>query len=458
MKGFAYAMPLSLPALGALCILVSWVPVHAKPLFNGMSFNGLDGFDLNKNASADLGAKNEKFCYVLDHLADPAVSMRLRNLFAAYMEAGVNLIRIPIHPGRDLGCAPEEYGEDLYNGGGRWDDGRRHAHWPLGTEANRAGPRLRRIRTLNEFMRLASAYGLACELQFESIAMDGDIYADTIPVDGVKYAHEKAWIGAWMRSLDSSDVAVVNLVQEAFIHSLDPQRNGAYALYPDVPASDPWYARAKSQAEYAIDLWKWFHAAYPSRRATIEICTVGWDPVPKVAEMQYRADSALIAATADWIGRYLPGLTYAGLETYFYLPAATATSRDYLATAKRLLSAYFSSAFYRRAKTPLWIDEYGHSVCASPGEACPFGEAAQTAYYYGMLAATEAYAGSEIAGRVSWSGVNDQPYNGVEAFGLVKGFGRPGNAPEFRPAWKWIASFYSAKPTAEAPVLTPFRR
>jgi hypothetical protein len=429
------------------------LPAAAKPLYNGMSFNGLDGFHATDSIAAKAGAANEKFCYVLDHLSDSAVAPRLRSTFAAYRDAGVNLIRIPIHPGRDLGCDPAEYGEDLYNGGGLWDDGRWHDHWPLGTEANRAGPRRERIRTFNAFMRLASEYGLACEIQFQSIAMSGDLYTDTVPAAGVKYAHEKAWIAAWMRALDTSRIAVVNLVQEAFIHSRYPKPGGTYALYPRVPVTDPWYARTRSQAEYVIDLWNWFRAEFRGRKATAEIWTMGWDSTAAIAGLQYRADSALIAATADWIGRYLPGLSYAGLETYFHLPAKTAGPEEFLATANGLLSAYFHSAFYRKTKTPLWIDEFGHAVCASVGDDCPCGEASQTAYYYALLTATDRYSGREIAGRVSWVGTNDQPYDGKEAFGLLKGY--RGNVPVTRPAWKWISSSYPAKPSAAGPVVVP---
>jgi hypothetical protein len=154
------------------------------------------------------------------------------------------------------------------------------------------------------------------------------------------------------------------------------------------------------------------------------------------------------------MGANLPGLSYAGVEHYFYLPVATGTRSDYLATEKSLLNAYFSSSYYQNNHVPLWIDELGHLVCATISGTCPATDLNQENYYYGVLDATEQYPGSMLAGRVSWVGMNDQSYDGVNYFGLISGFDG-GNNPIFRSDWNWVNSFYSGNPLSVPTTIVP---
>jgi hypothetical protein len=466
--------------LAALCL---WVPSHSKPLYNGASINGLNGY----NAGAASGLDNEKICYVLDHLNDMTTNVpdQLNNTFTTYQKAGINLIRIPIHPGADDGCNhnlvyilksgvsqpyyPNEYAEDLYNGGGSWSDWwgdhMTHNYWPYASNAdivnaNRQA-RANRIATVNSFITKAASYGIKVEIQFQTVAMIPNTvdYGDIVPLTSLacpvacKYANDKAWIDAWMKDLDLTNVVLVTLNFEAMIQSAGLQADGKTHWYypdPNFPTADGFYSRAQSHGKYLLDIWPWFHGKYPTVPATFEFWTEGYNTAYLIDGMQYSADPGLVTGVANWIGANLPGLTYAGIETYFYLPVATASRSDYLTTAKQLLAAYFSSNYYQTTHTPLWIDEYGHLICTTPGVNCPATETHQDNYYYGMLNASEQYSGDQIAGRVSWVGTNDQPYNGVRYFGLISSYdndshGKP-VVPVVRPAWNNVTSFYLGNP------------
>jgi hypothetical protein len=415
-----------------------------------VSINGLNGYDgfngvPSHQTLAYLGPNNEKLCYVLDNLSNNSVMTQLRNTFATYQKSGVNLIRVPIHPGLDMGCQTQEYGDSLYNGG--FFDYSIPADTLL---------RYNRIQQYKSLLDTANNYGLKVELIFETVANSDGLYRDTIGTPGNQFRHEKKWIDAWMRGLGfagtsglgSSNVVLICVTFELFIHSQSVKGDGSYWLYPNVPAGDTFSIVSNNHGKYITDVWHWFHNKYPSVPGTAEFWTEKWNAsYSTLPGMQYSADSALISATANWIGDSIPGMAYASIETYFYLPVSSAYLSDYLSTEKNLLSAYFSSSFYLSSQTPLWVDEYGHLVCNSPGTTCPSVEANQSNYYYGVLNATEQYPGSKLAGRVSWVGTNDSLYDNDQRFGLFTGFDAS-NAPIVRPAWKHLTSFYLGNPLA----------
>jgi hypothetical protein len=432
-----------------MLVLVLTFEGFSSPRYNGVSFISLNGWMSNSGGAG--GAGDEKLCWVLDNqnlVTAPGVVPAhnvpdmLQKTFRAYQQAGVNLIRLIIDPTWQ-GCnQANEYPSltDLQNGN--------------------IQPLIDRITTVNILSQTASQYGIKTSLTFNAVRTNNMYTAS--------FDREWRWLEAWLTRIDRQRIVFVNLGTELAVFSGDA--GGPYKFYP-IANPIGFEFVVNNHGDYATNIWNRFrdpnnanHLVFQSIPASMEIFSMDQKEISpcgvtyNALGMRYRASPNLIANLANMIGTMLPGAAAASLEYYFTIdpstppcntPPSAPTWRTYRDQVNILLDAYFNSTHYKNTNMPLWIDEFGHTVCNIISNSnCPATIDYQTNYYRGLLEAT--FIRNNILGQVAWDGSADFPFdeNHLEHFGIFSGYDSNNN-PIPVPAWDRFGKY----PNNIAPIL-----
>ena len=456
---FACAVCASLSVTTASQAVGSTDFANGAPAYDGVSIAWLDGY-------------GEFFPFVLENINDADMEQKVRNTFAEYQRLGIDVVRVVIAP---HWWAPIHWAQPGLCGtdcGGSSDCWRpnfltfREIYPTVDDYDNGSTSELDAvIGQLVRFADLAGEYQLSISVNFSPPQIcpgfqgEYGTLCSTNPATVCDFADDleraELWIGRWIEAFDGhAQPVLVNLLSEIILHDpavysgtrqvLHPdaafyRTDGPYVyMYPNVPQS----SLAENHGRWAVELWNWFHQAYPDTPASFEMLT-------RALWLEDGYSGWIVRRYADWIYQNMPDLSAASLEFYIGGPRFDFTGFDtnkFYEAGREMTDAYFDSYLFHNTGMPLWIDEYGFATCWSDSST----EEHQTDHVGGILAATEPQEGRPVLGRILWHGGYDPDLSGAPCFGIFEGFDTsvyPAGVPVVKSNYEGLFMQYFRPPT-----------
>lgn len=367
----------------------------------GCTFMSLNGWHLLPGDTAP-----ENYIWVFQHwkTTNPPVRTMLKNTFAAYQAANINIVRILLKP--------------------------QMPGWVNHFNSEYPQPSQTSIFGVDSFIALAASYKIKTDIMFCAPDTNG-YYKDLSP-----YPNDKKWIGNWMKQLSSNkNIGLFEIAAETCLDHTDSVGN--YLIYPN----NTWPSDGQQVNNYnwVSAMWTWFHSTYSNVPATFNIlCSQGAN--------DGCLNTSKMTTYASYLNSHFPGVAYASMEMYIYTQPSGAGSRTYYNIAYDLFSSYINIP---GSKPPLFISEFGLPI-GQPLLSYPnYTANDQSEYYSGVLAAASAF-----NGKVSmqfFCGSDDYPLyvggwggnipNDSCYYGLFSGYDS-NNKPKFRPAWSVVSTYF----------------